>query len=401
MKKVLLSAFACNPTKGSEPGYGWNWAKHLNDQGYEVHCFTRIIGKEDIETMGKIPNLYFHYIKLPFGLESLYTRSQATMYLYYILWQWFLYRKARQLNKQVKFDIAHHVSWGSTQLGSFIYKLNIPFIFGPAGGGQKAPEVFKRFFLQHWDSEIKREKISNLLQRFNPAFKNTMKKAKVIIPSNIDTYELAKKAGAKNLELILDAALPDNFFPDTRPDKSKATSTFNLLWVGRFLPRKGILLVLEVMAQLKNYPDIKITVVGDGETKPEFLKTVERLGLQKSVNWVGKVPYDQVKEFYASHDTFLFTSLRDSCPAQLVEAMAYGLPVVTLNLHGQAQIVQEDTGIRCTIESVEGAIEQLKNAVLLLYKDREKLEEFSRNAYSFAKKQTWSSRISYITSRYY
>jgi glycosyltransferase involved in cell wall biosynthesis len=401
MQKVLLSAFACNPTKGSEPGYGWNWAKHLNDQGYEVHCFTRHVGKNDIETMGTIPNLYFHYIKLPYGIEKLYSLSQATMYLYYILWQWFMYKRAKVLHQKVVFNVAHHVSWGSLQLGSFLYKLNIPFIFGPAGGGQKAPKAFQRYFLQHWESELKREKVSNLLQKFNPACRNMVKKAKIVITSNIDTYNLAKKLGAKQPELILDAALPDDFFPAVLPSKKRDKTKLDLLWVGRFLPRKGILLVLDVMAQLKDYSDITITVVGDGETKPEFLSAIERLGLQKSVNWAGKVPYEQVKEFYASHDAFLFTSLRDSCPAQLVEAMAYGLPVITLDLHGQAQIVQANTGIKCAIETVDGAIEELKNAILFFYKDRQKLEEYSKNAYAFARKQTWTSRSSYITSRYY
>ncbi len=401
MRRILLSAFACNPTRGSESGNGWNWAKELTQKGYEVHCFTREIERKNIETADKIDNLYFHYIKLPYGLESLYGRSQATMYLYYILWQWFLYRKTKVLHKKNKFDIAHHVTWGSLQLGSFIYKLNIPFIFGPAGGGQMAPEVFKKYFLQHWDSEIKREKISNLLQKYNPACRNMVRKAKVVITSNIDTFNIVKKLGAKQAELILDAALPDTFFPAVLPERKRSTKKFNLLWVGRFLPRKGILLVLDVMARLKDYPDIAITVVGDGETKPEFLNAINRLGLQKSVNWVGKVPYEKVKEYYASHDAFLFTSLRDSCPAQLIEAMAYGLPVITLDLHGQAQIVRKDTGIKCTVKTVEGAIEQLKDAVLFFYNDPQKLEEFSKNAFAFAKQQNWNNKVSYITSRYY
>ena len=81
--------------------------------------------------------------------------------------------------------------------------------------------------------------------------------------------------------------------------------------------------------------------------------------------------------------------------------MAYGLPVITLDLHGQAQIVQEDTGIKCTVKSVDAAIDELKKAVLLLYNDRERLEELSKNAFLFAKEQTWARRISYITSRYY
>ena len=42
--KVLLSAYACEPNKGSEPGVGWNWAKHLAEK-YEIYVITRKIIK--------------------------------------------------------------------------------------------------------------------------------------------------------------------------------------------------------------------------------------------------------------------------------------------------------------------------------------------------------------------
>jgi len=400
MQKILLSAFSCSPTKGSEAANGWNWANELAKKGYEVHCFTRGIGEKDIENAGKIKNLYFHYIKLPWGLESLYARSQALMYVYYFLWQWLLYKKAKSWHKKLSFNLAHHVSWANLQLGSFLYKLDIPFIFGPTGGGQMTPEIFRKFFFKYWEGEVKRKKISELLLKFNPACKNAIRGAKVVLISNEDTLKLAQKLGAKQVELMIAATISDSFFPASNPERPD-TKELNLLWVGRFLPRKGILFVLEVMAVLKDYPDITLTVVGDGTTKPEFLSAVDRLGLQKNVNWVGKVTYEKVKEYYASHDIFLFTSFRDSGPAQLVEAMAYGLPVITIDIHGQAQIVQQDTGIKCRIETIEGSIEELKKAVLFFYNDRQKLKEFSQKAFVFAQQRRFSQIVSYVTNRYY
>jgi hypothetical protein len=129
MQKLLLSSFACDPSKGSEPGYGWNWSIGLAKKGWEVHCLTRAIGKIEIEKMDRPPNLHFHYVELPFYLEKLYKFSTAGMYLYYILWQWLAYKKADKLSRFNDFKIVHHVTWGSFQMGSFMYKLNIPFIW--------------------------------------------------------------------------------------------------------------------------------------------------------------------------------------------------------------------------------------------------------------------------------
>ena len=401
MKRVLLSAFACMPNHGSELGNGWNWAIGLANQGFEVHCITRGVGKDIIEAIELPENLIFHYVSLPLGLEKFYSLSIPTMYVHYLLWQWLAYKLALKLNRSKIFDVAHHVSWGSLQLGSFMYKLNIPFYFGPAGGGQKSPESFKNYFGSSWSVEKKREKISKLLLKYNPACRKMLNKANSIWVSNPDTGELIQKQGAKNYHYTLDAALPLDFFPENFIPKKISTNGLKLLWVGRLMPRKGIMLVLDVMENLKKYSNITLTVVGDGEQKDEFINAIKNKGLLETVNWKGTVPFEQVKEFYQNHDVFFFTSLRDSCPAQLIEAMAYGMPIVTLNLHGQAIIVNDETGYRTEVTTPQNTIIGLKNSILKLYNNPEEVAKMSNAAYEFALQQTWSNKIKNITNESY
>jgi len=401
MKKVLLSAFACEPNKGSESGGGWNWATGLAKEGFEVHCLTLRSNQPAIELVPKPDNLHFHYVALPFKLQSLYRLTKGTLYLHYIAWQWVAYKKGKALHKKLNFDVVHHVTWGSLQMGSFLYKIKAPFIFGPAGGGQKAPEAFKEYFFEHWASEIKREKVGNWLVKNNPACKNMMKNARVVLASNEESLQFAKAAGSKNCFLSIDHALPESFFPEKFVPKSAVPGTLKLLWVGRFMPRKGLPLVLDVMTRLKKYKSITLTVVGDGELKNEITEKIKENGLENTVKMTGMVPYDHVKEYYSSHDVFFFTSLRDSGPAQLTEAMAYGLPIVTINLHGQGFIVNDETGIRCKCDTPQIAIEELEKAILYLYNNPEKITPMSLAAHNFAKKQTWQAKISSIISEYY
>lgn len=400
MKKILLSAFACDPTKGSEPGNGWNWAEGLSKRGYEVYCFTRIIGKNNIEGKEHSSNLNFVYVSLG-KLESLYSKGTAGMYLYYLLWQWVAFRKAHRINKEVKADMAHHVTWGSIQMGSFFYRLKLPFIFGPAGGGQQAPVAFKQYFDENWASEQKREKISDLMVRYNPAFKKMIRKASAVLVSNTDTLNMVTAHGVARTELTLDAALPETFYPQTFIPKVTQRERLRLLWVGRFMPRKGLLLLMEVMRELRQHSGISLTVVGDGEIRDQFLDKIKEYELGNSVVWKGKVSYNEVREFYQTHDVFLFSSLRDSCPAQLIEAMAFGLPVITINLHGQALIVNDKTGIRCACDTPEIAIASLKEAVIHLAERPDLVNEMSINAHSFSLEQNWNSKIDKITQKYY
>ena len=401
MKKLLLSAFACDPTKGSEPGYGWNWAVGLAGEGYEVHCITRDVAKETIEKTVKPYNVHFHYVVLPLGLERLYSASQPTMYLYYILWQWQAYKTARRLHKQEPFDLAHHVTWGSLQMGSFLYKLNIPLIFGPAGGGQRAPAAFKNYFGKHWHAEQKREAVTKWMLRFNPACRQMFKKANMLLAANTETLAMAKTNGALNTSMVLDVALPESFYPQRQILKAPSKDQLRLLWTGRFLPRKGILLLLDVMKALKEYPGITLTVVGDGEMKDAFLSKRVEYKLEKTVDWKGRVSYEAIRDYYASHDVFFYTSLRDSGSLQLVEAMAFGLPIVCLHLHGQAIIVDDTTGIRCKCDTPETAIENLKQAIIYLYNHPDKVKNMSEAAYNFAEQQKWQHKIGAIVNQYY
>lgn len=391
----------CDPTKGSEPGYGWNWAIGLAKLDYEVHCLTRIVNKEIIEQSLKPSNLSFHYVRLPLGLERLYASSTIAMYIYYVLWQWFAYRYARKINKLIRFDVAHHVTWGSIQLGSFIYKLNVPFVFGPAGGGQAAPSAFKHYFLDHWRNEERRESISKLMLRYNPACRHMIKKAAVILVSNDDTFKMVKAAGANKIIFHLDTALPDDFYPSSPVIRTPESGNLKLLWVGRFLPRKGLLLLLDMMNSLREYEGITLTVVGDGEMRDAFLQTIDDLKLHGRVNWMGLVEYKQVKEFYMSHDVFVFTSLRDSVGLQMVEAMAFGMPVITINLHGQALVVNDDRGFVVECDTPEIAVKSLKEAVLKFLNNPELINIKGKAAYDFAKQKTWNNTIKDISKNHY
>lgn len=400
MKKLLLSAFACDPTKGSESGNGWNWAVGLAQKQFEVHCLTRKVNQKNIEIHSKPDNLYFHYISLPIGLEMLYSYSQPTMYIYYLIWQWLAYVKSKKLHKETKFYMAHHVTWGSIQMGSFLYKLGIPFIFGPAGGGQSAPIAFRQYFKKQWSSEVKREFIASLLLKLNPGFTQMIRRAQVVLVSNSETFDLATKVGAK-CNLTFDAALAESFFPSIFTPRSPIPGTLKLLWVGRFMPRKGVFLLLEVMKELQAYPNITLTLVGDGEMANEIQQMIFNEQLSDKINMIGRVPFEQVKDFYLSHDVFFFTSLRDSCPAQLIEAMAYGLPIITLNLHGQSLIVNNETGIRCRCENPKIAISELTGAVIQLFNNPETVKKMSHAAYKFAKEHTWPKKIESIIKEYY
>lgn len=397
MKKILLSAYACIPNQGSEQATGWTYATTLSQNGLRVHCLTLIDGREVIEPVlaaGAFPNLTVQYVTLPDWVNTFCHKGLIGMYFHYLYWQWQAYKMAQLLNQTVRFDLVHHVTYGSIQLGSFMYKLGIPLIFGPVGGGQRAPKQLKRYFGAYWSREWMRDWVGTLLQYTNPAFYRTVKEADRVVVTNQDTYVLARKLRpARAIDRIWDAGLSRSFLPVVAPPHYPG-KTLKLLWVGRLLPRKALELSIQALGQVDPVVPVELTIVGGkGEMAALVPQYIDRYGVRERVNWVGHVSYQAVKEFYERSDVFFFTSLRDSCPHQLLEAMGYALPVVTLDLHGQAELVDASTGIRVPVTTEEQVVSDLARAIEWMYAHPGERLAMGQAGYAFAQSQLWDTKV--------
>jgi glycosyltransferase involved in cell wall biosynthesis len=403
MKKVLVSAYACIPDRGSEEGNGWFYSSLISQQGYKVWCLTRDIGKAEIEKKLKevpYPNLTIVYVTVPRLIDKAFYWGLIGMYFHYLYWQWATLRVARQLSQKHDFDLIHHVSYTSLQLGSFLYKLNRPFIYGPVGGGQEAPESMRQYFRGYWKKEKMRSFVSNLMLRFNPGCYESVRKADYVLAWNEDTRRMINSLGrTKGVEKEF-GGVGKRFIP-AEPIYRSMHNSLELVWVGRLMPRKALELSLHGLSKVNPQLPIHLTVVGDGEMGKYVPEYIENYQLANRVTWVGKVNYEQVKEYYRKADVFLFTSLRDTGPAQLMEAMAFSLPVVTLDLHGQAELVDDSTGIRVPVTEPEQVASGLAKAIEWMYFNEDKRMEMGLNAFHFAQQQNWEIKINHIVQKYY
>jgi glycosyltransferase involved in cell wall biosynthesis len=281
-----------------------------------------------------------------------------------------------------------HVTLGSLQLGSGMWRLKKPFIFGPVGGGNFPPNAFKKYFFDNWKEEIMRRYISNLLLTFNPNTKQAIRKSHLILTTNSETYEMAKKIGAEYIQNFLDSGLPDNFFPEKIPDR-KQNKCIKILWVGRIFARKGLPVVLEALSKVRKDIPFKLTILGDGKLGHLVPTWINKYGLKEKVDWRGQVPWEEVKKAYLEHDVFMFCSLRDSFGMQFLEAMAYGLPIITLNHQGAGDNIPETVGIKVPVTEPDETTSQLAKAVESLFDNPEQRHAMGKNGSAFAKNHSW------------
>ncbi len=403
MKKVLISAYACVPDRGSEEGNGWYYSSLVSQQGYQVWCLTRDIGKAEIERKlqnGTYPNLNVVYVTLPRWVDKAYHWGLPGMYFHYIYWQWAALQKAWQVDKEHPIDLIHHVSYTSLQLGSFLYRMKRPFIYGPVGGGQEAPGQMRRYFKQYWRKEQMRAWVSRLMLRFNPGCYQSVRQADYLLAWNEDTKQMIYGMGRTERVVKAFGGICRQFIPDELVIRQPHTP-LELVWVGRLMPRKALELSLHGLSRVDPKVPVHLTVVGDGEMGQYVQEYLTAYNLTDRVTWVGRVGYEQVKEYYWRADVFLFTSLRDTGPAQLMEAMGYSLPVVTLDLHGQAELVDASTGIRVAVTDPETVAADLAKAIEWMYYNEDQRIRMGENAFQFACRQNWEAKVDHIIRSYY
>jgi glycosyltransferase involved in cell wall biosynthesis len=401
-KKVLLSAYQCDPTKGSEYGRSWNWAMTYLSEGYEVWCFTTPRGKENIEAYLKqhpTPHLQFLYIEVPTWVDRLYG-NMLGVYFHYFIWQGEAYRVAKNLDRRVDFDLIHHVSYGSIQMGTSLWRLGKKLVMGSMGGGQFPMLAFKKYFAGNWKRELMRNWISHLLEIFSPNMRQSLKKSALILVQNKETFDMAKKHGAKQIRLFVENNFPDAMIPPSLPERTH-NKELKILWVGRLFARKGLLLALEALSKINQSIPFQLTILGgQGEVKHLVPIWLKELGLAPKVDWRGQVPWEEVKQAYQTHDLLLFTSLRESFGHQTLEAMAFGLPVVALNITGIRDVVPANCAIKIPVGTPEESIQKIVEEIEYLYTHREKLEELSKNGYEFAERQSWQVQKQFLWDLY-
>lgn len=400
--KVLVSAYACEPHKGSEPGVGWNWAKQIA-RFHEVWVITRANNREVIESELKRkpePNLHFVYYDVPKWL-SFWKRKTRGLYLYYLLWQIGAYRLAKKLNKKERFDLVHHLTFGNVWLPTFMPFLNIPFIWGPIGGGERVPKQFRiDYQFKAKFEEFVRDIILFFL-RINPLFLSLSNKANFIIVRTEETMkQIPNRYNDKTVKLIETGVSQIDF--ESKWQGQKENNNFQIVSVGRLIHLKGFDLAIRAFASaFKNNGNTKLIIIGDGPDKKRLKKFCMKEKVNEQVIFLGQLSHKDTVRHMSESSVFLFPSLKEGGAWVLFEAMMLGLPIICLDIAGPREIVSEGCGFKIKPINPEQTINDLAGALLKLANDpelRNKMGEAGRRR--VMEHYTWEKKGEFIKEIY-
>ena len=208
----------------------------------------------------------------------------------------------------------------------------------------------------------------------------------LIVPTK-KTYDLFKEKYEVNKSIhIIPTGIEIERFYSENVDKKKVKELkqkyqilkdeLTIVFVGRLAKEKNIEFLIESHKEIVKYnSDIKLLIIGDGPDMEQYQKLVLKLKLEKNVVLVGKVPYDEMPNYYQLADIFVTASHTETQGLTVIEAMAAGITPVC---------IQDESFQDAVIDGLNGRFFKNKNEYIKIIKDLndhpDKLTQFAKQA---------------------
>jgi glycosyltransferase involved in cell wall biosynthesis len=269
--RVLVSAYACNPTSSLQlhPGEditGWRLVgqiRRFNEVEVITHTYNRP-GVEQALAQGAYPDVHFHFLDLPGPLRALY-KVEFGQRIYYYLWQWAAWRLGRRLHRTHSFDLAQHLTFGNDWIGSFIGAfLPVPYVHGPVGGGQKTPKPLLREYTAYGRFAERVRQAAQWGGRHDLIRRRCLRRAKAILVCNEETRaKIPRRDRSKVVYFPVNGMSREDL--DLMPAAAPSGGPFLILSAGRMHRLKGFALAIKAFARFAaQVPDSEFRLIGMG-----------------------------------------------------------------------------------------------------------------------------------------
>ncbi|TWU20876.1 glycosyltransferase family 4 protein [Bythopirellula polymerisocia] len=392
--RVLQVAYACEPYYGSEQGVGWNWATQMGRtcDVWVICCADDCQGviEQYLEENGSIPHVTFVFLPQPKLQCAIHKFSRWLPFINFFAfkgWHYQAFLLAKKLHADIGFDLVHHVNFIGYREPGYLWKLEIPFVWGPIGGVQNCPW---RFSLPWGLSRIKENlrTICNSIQlRTSLRVRLAAARAAVRLTANSTAKRYVEQVLGYPAILLNENGIKQ--IVGKHHEQRDPSEPLRLLWIGNLTFSKALDLVLHALSRLPSDSSFKLRVVGDGKLHQDLQKLGLDLGISENIEWLGRIPHEEALQQYRWADVFVFSSLRDTTGTVILEAFANGLPVICLDHQGAHDIVTERCGIKIPVTNPQAVIKSIADAVAECARDRDLVRRMSDAALEQAELCLW------------
>jgi len=411
--KVLAVAYACDPTRGSESGVGWGWVNAIaahhdvtvitadfNANSINRHFLDRKDAKCDIPRFLYVKNHVWHYRPQGIWLNIEDSFAKPLMNIAYQDWLGYAYTEAKREIAQNRYDLVHLITYVGWRFPGRFHQLDIPFVWGPIGGMKNTPwRLLPILGLKGALYYGARNLVNSLQLRTLRGPRLALRAADqgVIAATSEIQAELWNRFRAKS-RVVCEVGPPP--IEAESPRERGEKEPLRICWSGQFLPGKALNLLLRAAARLPNNFDFNIEILGDGPSNRSWRSMASKLGIEDRCRWHGWISRDLSLAVMRDSHVFVITSLKDLTSTVAVEAIALGLPVISLDHCGFADLVTEECGIKIYPGSAEQIATDLASALSNIYRDEAFRKRLAQGAIRRSHAYTWRAKMDTLDDIY-
>jgi glycosyltransferase involved in cell wall biosynthesis len=330
--RVLLSAFSCEPDQGSEREVGFRTLLAAASR-HEVWLLTRAVSvpilQEFLTGHPLASRIHLEAVPLDFDEDGF---GRTKFHWYYDRWQRSAAEQAVTLNRQVDFDVVHHVSLATVWTRAGVAAVPKPLVWGPVGGGVEPPlRLLPELGWRGGLDDLARIASRRLLTRL-PPMRLAPTVAAMILAQNDDVARRLRSACPVTV-------LPNATAVELNGVRSEGDRTPDVLFVSRLLAWKGGHLAIRALRYMTNREAV-LRIYGEGPDGPRLERAARRWGVGDRVRFQSWIRRDALLSEVSRAGVLLHPSFHDDAPLCVAEALSLGTPVVCLDHGGPAEVVR-------------------------------------------------------------
>lgn len=361
--KIFVSAYACEPYYGSEPGIGWNFCNEMCKY-HDVWVLTRANNQPAIENYYKSHegcprSLHFLYYDLPKWL-SFWKRKRFGYRQYYYLWQIGAYLKWRKFVNGSQFDIVHHLTFANIAMPSLFMCCKPLTIWGPIGYFPIPKPILESLPFKIRILEKIRKSIMWFMMHLDPLRILTEHAADCIIeePNRYLTSCFGDQSKIYNLyQTGLNCKEPDYILPERDRENDNKT---RLIICSEFYHWKGVTYACEIFGRIaEKRDDIELDIYGRGKEEKNMKKILSQYHVENKVKWHGYVKKHEMMIALQNADIFLYPTYHHGLATIVLQAMYAGVPMVGMAGDAVADTIADGFGLVAEGSSMKEIIDDL------------------------------------------
>lgn len=369
--KILVCGYACDPFGGSEPGVGWTAVTRIA-RLHEVCVLTDIHNRKGWErgfAEGVVPaNVKVRFLRDRSACSENRLIAHIQSWLNYRDFNRRVLEAARAWHVEEDFDLCHQVTIAGWRMPSPLWKLPIPFVWGPIGGAGYIPPAFRNMLSPSARLFERARDLNSWWSARSKAFRDCIHQTSVVFAANEETEIFLKpfRSGKPLVRLPIVSISVEKAAAFSRPDgKDMSSGPLRLFAGGNMEGRKGVSIALRALAKAGAQGlEYRYTIAGGGPEIPSLRQLAEELKITANVEFhPGFKGADYIAALHDHHVYFL-PSFRESTPVTLLEAYLAGCYPVVADTSAQGEIVRLAGGTAVPLSDIDGLINGLADALI-------------------------------------